>query len=201
MDNQRSRSTYHPTNLEKTAGHQRVRCTGMTKRGMQCRQWSIAGSDRCHIHQHGDAEVEPGSAQTSLPSTLPGVTQTQVYENEKVIKRQIDRRKAAAARKAARDEAKAIKDANKNTLAVVKATGLEVVGDVRLRTMEDCLLLIEYAVEEILDQPPSINKSKTFIMAARTAGQLIIQAGIADKAVEWFQQNVKLVAGIDLEQI
>lgn len=201
MENQRTRTTSHLTDLGRAAGHQRVRCTGLTKRGMQCRLWSLPGTDRCRIHQSGDAEVEQRSAQTSLPSTLPGVTQTQVYENEKVIKRQIDRRTAAAARKAARDEAKAIKNANKNTLAVVKAAGLEVVGDVRLRTMEDCLLLIEYAVEEILDQPPSINKSKTFIMAARTAGQLIIQAGIADKAVEWFQQNVKLVAGIDLEQI
>lgn len=186
---------------EERASHQRLRCVGFTKRGTQCRRWAMQGEDRCHQHLAGDTEYKPKSAQAAIPSTLPGMTDQQVHDNEVAIQRTIKRHKTAAARNKIKKEQRKIQDAEKGAKKVANSVGLQLTGEVKLRTMEDCLMLIEYSVEEILDMPPSINKSKTMIQAARTAGQLIIQAGVAEQAVEWFSQNVKLVAGIDLEQI
>lgn len=192
------RSSSQPTDLRRL-GKQRQRCQALTKRGMQCRHWAQYDSDFCHMHQDGDATVESKSWQTSIPSSLPGVTEAQLHQNEKEIQRQIERRKAATEREKVRKEKSHLAKAKSGATKIAKQAGL--VTETKLRTLEDCLMLIEYAVDEILDMPPSINKSKTFIQAARTAGQLIIQAGVADQAVEWFKENVKLVAGVDLEQI
>jgi hypothetical protein len=163
--------------------------------------WAMHDSGYCRHHQDGDANPSAGSWQTSLPSTLPDITETQLHQNEKAIKEQIKRRKASRERKAQKDKERALKNAGKATDLVIKSAGLQPIGDTSLRTLEDCLGLIEYAVDEVLDMPASISKSKTLIQAARTAGQLIIQAGVADKAVDWFMENVKLVANIDLDQI
>ena len=193
------------------------RCRGTTRSGSPCRKWATAGTDYCRWHQddtiHAD---EPKSAQTEIPSTLPGLTESQVHANEMNIQRRItakkQRREAAVEREAIKAQQKAGAEAFTIAKSAQKLKESELaksqviqpiqpIGLVKLQTLEDCLGLIEYAVEEIIDLAPSLAKAKTLIAAARTSGQLIIQAGVADKAVEWFQENVKLVAGIDLDQL
>lgn len=186
---------------QRRQGNQRERCGGITKRGTPCRLWAISGSDYCHMHQDGGGAAEPKSETTAIPSTLPGMTDSQVYANERAIQYQIADKKRSREKQEVRKAASDQRKAENGAKAIAKTAGIIVESDLKLRTLEDCLLLIEYAVDEILDEPVSLGKSKTLIQAARTAGQLIIQAGIADKAVNWFMDNVKLVAGIDLDQV
>lgn len=183
-------------------GPQRQRCIALTQRGMRCRNWALTGEEVCWRHQDGSGTPISGSWQSEIPSSLPDITERQLHENEKAIQRQITRRKAAQEKADEKKEKRQLEKAASGAISVAKKSNpLIVAEDVKLRTLEDCLLLIEYSVEQILDMPPSLSWAKTMIQAARTAGQLIIQAGVAEKAVEWFQDNVKLVAGIDLEQI
>jgi hypothetical protein len=182
------------------------RCAAQTKYGTRCRSWAQRGKEFCYAHRHGDAEP---AWQDDVPSQLPGRTKRQVSEGECAIQTNIQHRKHRQRHqkeKAKRDAEKAAwKSTHKIEVDVEKLTGNQIasqaVATTKLRTIEDCLALIEIAVDDLKDIGPSLGKSRVLIQAARTAGQLIIQAGVADTAVEWFQQNVKLVAGIDLDQI
>jgi len=204
------KSTSSPIDARRLAT-QGKRCKGKTKRGTPCRRWAIIGRDYCHWHSADDKRPEPKSDFKAEPSSLPGMTLNDVHDNERQIAAKIKRKKAAEVRtelkKKKKQQATAERAAKDLVGAVDKQlvaagnTALIPIGDTNLRTLENCLMLIEYAVDEILDLAPSLTKSKTLIQAARTAGQLIIQAGVADKAVQWFQDNVKLVANIDLDQI
>lgn len=193
-------------------GVQKRQCEANGKNGIRCRNWAMRGSTFCWRHPNGSVEPEEGkTTQTTLPGSLPGQTKSQERAAENALQYKITNRKKREAAKRERKQVAASKkawklaqrvEADADKLAEADATGIvPVVSTTKLRTLEDCLGLIEVAVDEIEHLPASLNKAKVLISAARTAGQLIIQSGVADKAVEWFQENVKLVAGIDLDQI
>lgn len=208
-------STSQPTDTRRMMGR-REKCAATTKAGRPCRAWAKRESDFCGMHdRYGSTEPDPKSYQATLPSSLPDVTEQQLHHREKDLQKAIKKKKEARKRKekkdAAQKEAKAKAETKKVAKAAQSLTPADLVTDhqalayefgaASLRTLEDCLRLIEFAVDDIIDLPPSATKSRTLVSAARTAGQLIIQAGIADKAVDWFKDNVKLVANVDLDQI
>lgn len=81
------------------------------------------------------------------------------------------------------------------------AASLPYLPATNLRTLEDCLTLIEYVVDELLRLENSIKRNRVLLTAANYAGGLLIKAQVGDAAVDWFADNVKLVAGIDLDKV
>lgn len=194
------RKATSPVTSRHVSPNNRKRCAGYTKNHRPCRKYCVVGTDYCSHHQEDHGTAAPSTGPGHLPSSLPGMSESDVYNNEVAIQGAIavKKRKEKAADK--RKEAQKLKSAKADASKLAKSSGIEP-STVSLRTLEDCLMLIEYSVEEVLDLPPTLSKSKVLIQAARTAGQLIIQAGVSEKAVEWFTENVKLVAGVDLDQI
>ena len=209
MAHDSKKTSSSPTDVRR-ATTQKKRCTARTKHNSKCRNWAMIGSDLCRIHQFKQGTETPKSPQASLPSVLPGVTETELHsrmkEQDKRIEEKKKRRKASEKKKKKKLELAAIKASNAiaqqadDTLINAGASPFPT-RITSLRTMEDCLALIEASIDEILDLPPTLGKTRVMISAARTAGTLIIQAGVTNQAIEWFQENIKLVADIDLDRV
>lgn len=163
--------TTHP--LKAKALVDRRKCKGFSKStGQSCNNWAHPDTGYCHWHE-GQVDDRRDGPTTSEPENPLVITDYDRATVRKIAKRSYE--KAGA--------------------------NLPEDPQTNLRTLEDCLTVIEYAVDNLLTLSPTTSQARALVYAAKAAGDLIIKADIADKAVDWFKDNVKLVADVDLGRV